>query len=118
MTLRCSLVIAAALLQAQTPPQPPQMPAQAPQTATPPATQTPPPCPPPATPRPAPPTRDPRTPGYVDAKELPDGAVPPSDADGDFIIGPAHAPAPGMTPDPANALQGTVYNFTMESKDS
>src|SRR6266851_4988003 len=31
--------------------------------------------------RPAPPTRDPNTPGYVTAKDLPDGAVPPPDAD-------------------------------------
>ena len=28
-------------------------------------------------PRPTPPTRDPHTPGYVTAKELPDGTVPP-----------------------------------------
>ena len=40
--------------------------------------------------RPTPPTRDPHTPGYVTAKELPDGAVPPADADGNFIIGPTH----------------------------
>ena len=37
------------------------------------------------------------TPGYVTAKELPDGAVPPPDADGNFIIGPTHNPAPEMT---------------------
>jgi len=113
MTLRCTLVIAAALLQAQAPT---QTPSQAP-----PPTQAPPqatPCPAPPTPRPTPPTRDPHTPGYVDAKELPDGAVPPPDADGNFIIGATHAPAPGMTPEPGSALQGTVYNFTMESKDS
>ncbi len=42
--------------------------------------------------RPTPPTRDPHTPGYVEAKELPDGAVPPADADGNFIIGPTHNP--------------------------
>ncbi len=54
---------------------------------------------PPAAPpsRPVPPTRDPATPGYVAAKELPDGAVPPADADGNFIIGPTHTPAPEMT---------------------
>ena len=40
--------------------------------------------------RPTPPTRDPHTPGYVAAKELPDGAVPPADVDGNFIIGPTH----------------------------
>ena len=35
-------------------------------------------------PRPTPPTRDPNTPGYVTAKELPDGAVPPADAYGNL----------------------------------
>jgi hypothetical protein len=39
---------------------------------------------------------DPNTPGYVSAKELPDGAVPPADAYGNFIIGPTHNPAPEM----------------------
>jgi hypothetical protein len=47
--------------------------------------------------RPTPPTRDPSTPGFVSAKELPDGAVPPADADGNFIIGPTHNRAPEMT---------------------
>src|SRR5262245_21403759 len=47
--------------------------------------------------RPPPPTRDPRTPGYVDAKDLADGAVPTLDAEGDFILGPTHNPAPEMT---------------------
>ena len=41
------------------------------------------------------PARDPHSPGYVTAKELPDGAVPPPDADGNFIIGPTHPKAPG-----------------------
>ena len=40
--------------------------------------------------RPAPPTRDPHTPGYVTAKELPDGSIPPANADGNFILGPTH----------------------------
>ena len=48
---------------------------------------------PPAT-RPTPPTRDPHTPGYVTARELPDGSNPPANADGNFIIGPTHNPAP------------------------
>src|SRR5258708_27308572 len=39
------------------------------------------------------PTRDPNTPGFVTAKELPDGTVPPVDADGSFIIRPTHTPA-------------------------
>src|SRR5450755_635376 len=40
--------------------------------------------------RPAPPTRDPKTVGYVAAKELPDGSNPPENADGNFILGPTH----------------------------
>jgi enterochelin esterase-like enzyme len=67
--------------------------------------------------RPAPPTRDPRTPGYVIAKELPDGTNAPANADGNFIIGPAHNPAPEMTMQ-EGVPQGTVFNFTMESADS
>jgi iron(III)-enterobactin esterase len=67
--------------------------------------------------RPTPPTRDPNTPGYVPAKELPDGANAPAKADGNFIIGPTHNPAPEMTAQ-QGAPQGTVYNFTMESRDS
>ena len=38
------------------------------------------------------PTRDPHTPGYVKAKELPDGDSPSPKADGNFIIGPTHPP--------------------------
>ena len=72
--------------------------------------------PPPAT-RPVPPTRDPNTPGFVTARELPDGAVPPSDVDGNFIIGPTHTPAPEMTVR-EGVPQGTVFNFTMSSADS
>lgn len=67
--------------------------------------------------RPAPPTRDPHTPGYVGAKELPDGAIPPANVDGNFIIGPTYA-----TPDEgvwgSAILQGTVIEFTMKSSDS
>lgn len=62
-----------------------------------------------------PPIRDPHTPGFVEAKELPDGTVPPADAAGNFIIGPTHFPAPEMT---TNALLGTVIEFTMRSTDS
>jgi iron(III)-enterobactin esterase len=65
--------------------------------------------------RPLPPARDPNTPGYVTARELPDDTVPPADVDGNFIIGPTHHPAPEMT---TNALQGTVYEFTMSSANS
>jgi hypothetical protein len=70
-----------------------------------------------APPRPTPPTRDPNTPGFVAAKELPDGAVPPADADGNFILGPTHPAAPEMTVQDG-VPQGTVYNFTISSADS
>lgn len=75
---------------------------------------------PPRVTRPArqtPPTRDPNTPGFVAARELPDGAVPPSDADGNFILGPTHPPAPEMIAS-TNVPPGTVYEFTMRSEDS
>ena len=71
----------------------------------------------PPAPRPTPPTRDPNTPGYVTARELPDGAIPAPDADGNFIIGPTHAPAPEAVAQ-EGVPQGTVYNFTMSSADS
>ena len=67
--------------------------------------------------RPTPPTRDPNTPGYVTAKELPDGTVPPPDVDGNFIVGPTHNPAPEMTVQDG-VPQGTIYNLTMSSADS
>jgi enterochelin esterase family protein len=68
-------------------------------------------------PRPQPPTRDPHTPGYVDAKELPDGDNAPANADGNFIIGPTHNPAPEMTDQP-DVPHGTVVTITMNSTDS
>ena len=64
-----------------------------------------------------PPTRDPHTPGYVEATELADGDIPSPDSDGNFIIGPTHNPAPEMVIH-ADVPQGSVYKFTMESKDS
>src|SRR5262249_14255667 len=64
-----------------------------------------------------PPTRDPHTPGYVPAKELPDGAVPPPDVNGSFIVGPTHNPAPEMTVQ-QGVPQGRVSTFTMPSADS
>ena len=45
--------------------------------------------------RPAPSARDPHTPGYVTAQELPDGTLPRPDVDGNFIIGPTHKRAAG-----------------------
>src|SRR6516162_9480664 len=67
--------------------------------------------------RPQPPTRDPNTPGYVKAKELPDGANAPANTDGNFILGPTHNPAPELT-EQEGVPKGTVYNFTMNSSDS
>jgi enterochelin esterase-like enzyme len=67
--------------------------------------------------RPAPPARDPHTAGFVEAKELPDGAVPAADADGNFIIGPTHPRSAEMTA-PEGAPQGTVHDLTMKSSDS
>jgi len=71
-------------------------------------------------PRPPAPTRDPRTPGYVtatNATELADGAVPPVDASGNFILGPTHPPAPEMTVKD-DVPRGVVHTFTMVSTDS
>jgi len=68
-----------------------------------------------APPRPQPPTRDPHSAGYVEAKDLPDGTVPPADADGNFVIGPTHPPAAEVA---TRDLDGTVYTFTMTSADS
>lgn len=67
--------------------------------------------------RPQAPTRDPKTPGYVAAKDLPDGANAPVKEDGNFILGPTHSPAPEMTV-LDTVPHGMVYNFTMESTDS
>jgi iron(III)-enterobactin esterase len=64
-----------------------------------------------------PPARDPKTPGFVPAKELPDGAVPPPAADGNFIIGPRHGAAP-ETILRAGVPRGTVHQLTMRSADS
>jgi enterochelin esterase-like enzyme len=67
--------------------------------------------------RPPAPVRDPHASGFVAAEELSDGAIPPANADGNFIIGPTHNPAPEMNVD-ASVPQGAVYEFTMSSADS
>ena len=64
-----------------------------------------------------PPVRDPHTAGFVQARELADGAVPPDDVDGNFILGPTH-PAAAETLPGASVPRGTVYEFTMSSTDS
>src|SRR5581483_7139745 len=66
--------------------------------------------------RPLPPARDPHTPGFVKADELPDGSVPPPNVDGNFIIGPTHPIAPELAA--AQLSNGTVFEFTMKSVDS
>jgi iron(III)-enterobactin esterase len=67
--------------------------------------------------RPSTPTRDPNTPGFVTAKELADGTVPPVDADGNFIIGPTHTPSLEMVAH-EGVPRGVVHTFTMSSADS
>jgi enterochelin esterase-like enzyme len=67
--------------------------------------------------RPTPPTRDPHSAGYVTAKELPDGTIPPANVDGNFIIGPTHNADPAMSAN-NDVPQGTVTEFTMNSSDS
>src|SRR5207244_3476546 len=51
------------------------------------------------------------------ARELPDGAIPPAEADGNFVIGPTHPRAPEMTPH-EGVPQGTIFHLTMQSTDS
>jgi enterochelin esterase family protein len=63
------------------------------------------------------PTRDPHTPGYAPATELPDGTNPSPNSNGNFIIGPTHNPSPESIAQ-ANIPQGTIYRFTIDSKDS
>src|SRR6202034_2962139 len=67
--------------------------------------------------RPIPPMRDPHSAGYVAAKELPDGAIPPVDVDGNFIIGPTHNADPAMSAQ-NDVPRGTIIEFTMNSADS
>jgi len=64
-----------------------------------------------------PPTRDPKNPNYPPASELPDGSLPPAGAEGNFIIGPTHAPA-AETIAKEGVPKGTVISFTMSSADS
>ena len=67
--------------------------------------------------RPKPPTRDPNTPGYVTAKDLPGGTVPQPTEDGNFIIGATHPKAAEMSVK-EGVPQGTIFNLTMHSTDS
>jgi len=67
--------------------------------------------------RPTPPARDPNAAGFVTAKELPDGTLPPIDADGNFVIGPTHTPAQEMSVSD-DVPHGRICNLTMNSADS
>ena len=67
--------------------------------------------------RPPAPTRNPHTPGYVTAKELPDGENVRANQDGNFILGPTHNPVSEMTAK-EDVPHGEVFEFMMESKDS
>jgi enterochelin esterase-like enzyme len=67
--------------------------------------------------RPPMPVRNPHSPGYVDAKDLPDGTNAPATQDGDFVLGPTHTASPDSEPHP-RVPQGTVSEFTMSSDDS
>src|SRR5881398_470175 len=64
-----------------------------------------------------PPTRDPSNPNYPRATELPDGTLPPPGAEGNFIIGPTHNPAP-ETIAKEGVPHGTTKSFTLSSKES
>ena len=75
-----------------------------------------PPAVPPAT-RPTSPTRDPHTPGFVAAAELPDGTLPSPDVNGNFIVGPTHQRAHEMIVRD-DVPHGAVHLFTMSSADS
>jgi hypothetical protein len=64
-----------------------------------------------------PPTRDPKSANYPPATELPDGTLPPPGAEGNFIIGPTHTPAPETTAK-EGVPRGTITTFTLSSRDS
>jgi len=81
------------------------------------AVQTSAPPPPTSAVRATPPTRDPHTPGYVPATELPDGTVPAPTANGNFLLGPTHTPAPESAVNPG-VPQGTLVDIIMSSADS
>ena len=67
------------------------------------------------TPRPTPPTRQALR--LVQATELPDGALPRPQQDGNFIVGPTHAPAAETLP-VDGVPRGTVHEFTLTSAES
>lgn len=66
--------------------------------------------------RTSPPIRNPANLSYPPATELPSGTLPAASTDGNFIIGPAHPPAP-ETVAQSHVPKGTVYSLTMSSRD-
>jgi hypothetical protein len=53
---------------------------------------------------------------YPNATELPAGTLPPTSANGNFIIGPTHKAAPEAVVQ--NVPKGKIYTFTMTSEQS
>jgi len=64
----------------------------------------------------SPPTRDPHNPKYPGAIELPDGMLPMTSAQGNFIVGPTHTPGPETVVQ--DVPKGRVSTFTMSSPES
>lgn len=106
IAIALALPLFSAPASAQTPPSAPRSPAGA-QTSTPAAHPSVP------APRPTPPTREPR----LAATRLPDGAVAPIDAVGNFIVGPTHTPAAEAVAHDG-VPRGRIITFTMTSADS
>ena len=67
--------------------------------------------------RTTPPTRDPSNPAYPPATPLADATLPSLGAEGNFVIGPTHTPAP-ETAARNDIPHGVVRSFTMISADS
>ena len=67
--------------------------------------------------RPPMPVRDPHAAGFVAAKDLAEGAVPPAGADGDFVLGEEH-PAAAASSVHEGVPQGVVSEFVLRSEDS
>jgi enterochelin esterase family protein len=64
-----------------------------------------------------PPIRDPHTPSYISATDLPDDTVPAPTENGNFILGPSHTPAPESVAH-AGVPQGALTEIAMLSADS
>src|SRR5258708_15402842 len=62
-----------------------------------------------------PPTRSPLNPNYPPATTLPDGVLPVIGANGNFIIGPSHNPAPETLVNRGVPTR-QVYSFVIHSK--